>query len=306
MTATRSLKASGIFLLALLLFTSFVWAGTGDEPHKISYKVKPNYRDSLTLDVSFQYRSDEAGKLILRYENDSWGDKDIFNCIASFTVLPQPENIQFLRDSSLIIIQTLPYQQLDISYSIKQDFDGPVMNYHRYRPIIQKEYFHLLGMRLFITPDKLFGEGNDIANIAVSWEEPLPGTIFHSSFGSELQQELRVTRESLYASYFVGGDFRRYSYDYKGQLVYFITRGDWQVINDEIVFNLLKKTIPAQMDFWKDALHAPFSVTLLPTNEAWTEQSKSYSLGGSGLTNSSSFKKVFYSFKFLHNEGLTS
>ncbi|AHM59625.1 hypothetical protein D770_06810 [Flammeovirgaceae bacterium 311] len=286
MKLNNILQAARLFLLALLIHSPFAQANTEAAPNKITYRVKPAYRDSLNMQVSFRYKSDQDGKLVLRYENDSWGDKNIFDCIGSFKVEPEPANISFMRDSSLIIIQTEPNQLTGISYTIKQDFNEPLKNYHRYRPIIQQEYFHLLGMRLFITPDELFGDDTDTAVVEIIWDTPAPGTIFHSSFGSGLHQELELTRVMLYASYFVGGDFRRYQYDFQGQQVNFLTRGNWQTFSDSAVFELLKQTIPTHVSFWKDRLDAPFSVTLLPTFEEWTETSKAYSIGGSGLTNS--------------------
>lgn len=267
-------------------FAALAEAGPASRVSSISYNIVPDYRNSQRLQVSFAYTTDKNGKLVLRYENDSWGDQDIFNCIASFEVLPNSANIRFLPDSSLIIIEALPLQQLQISYAIKQDFSEPVLNKQRNRPIIQQEYFHLLGMRLFITPDEIFGDGSQRAGIEMRWKAPEPGTIFHSSFGSDLHQIINTTREELYASFFVGGDFRRYSFNFDGQEVYFVTRGQWRSFTEEAVFSLLKSTIPAQMDFWQDTLKAPFSVSLLPTNEVWTEKSKANSLGGSGLTHS--------------------
>ncbi|WP_224995764.1 M1 family aminopeptidase [Cesiribacter sp. SM1] len=260
-------------------------SATNKEPF-ISYTVEPNFRRSTTIDVSFEYSANAAGELLLKYENSSWGDKDIFNCITKFKVSPEPVAVTFMPDSSLISIKAQPDQKLLVKYSVKQDFNEPVQNYHRYRPIVQKEYFHALGMRLFIMPVDLFASDTSKASIEINWKEEIGAGVFHSSFGAKSKQLLHLSREELYASVFVGGDFRRYRLTVNGNPVYFLTRGEWKAFKDDDVTRILEKTISSQVAFWEDPLEADFTVTLIPTFEEWTETSKSYSLGGSGLTHS--------------------
>jgi predicted metalloprotease with PDZ domain len=277
------MKTFVLLLLSPLLVLSAQREQTADT---LEYTINYSAEDSPQLAVGFSYTGDSKGEILLRYENDSWGDKDIFNCIGSFTVSPESANVEFLRDSSLIRITTLPHRKADIHYSIVQDFTDTLKNYHRYRPIITQDYFHLLGMRLFMLPKALFKDDNSKATLKVVMEE-LPGEgIFHSSFGPEKQQTITGTREQLYASFFVGGDFRRYAFDYKGKQVYFVSRGDWKMFTDEDVFKVLQETIAFQYDFWKDTIESRYSVSLIPTFEEWTETSKSFSIGGSGLTDS--------------------
>ena len=75
---------------------------------EIEYTVTPKL-DATTpvLQVNFDYKSDENGLITLRYENDSWGDRDIFNCINNLEVVPKPKSINFVKDSSKITIKTL-------------------------------------------------------------------------------------------------------------------------------------------------------------------------------------------------------
>lgn len=262
------------------------------------YNIKPNYNDSLSLAVNFTYKSDKEGILLLKYENSSWGDNDIFNCIKYFKVSPKPISIDFDRDSSLITIKTAPNLNSTIHYSIVQDFKGPLLNKYRYRPILDEKYFHILGMRLFIIPDGIFETESSKVKIKVNWGDISNDGIFHSSFGFDKNLDLNVTEEELYASFFIGGDFRRYEFDYQGNLVYFVIRGDWKIFDDEDIFKILKETITFQNDFWNDPRKGMYSVSLLPTFEPWTISSKANSIGGSGFPNS------FISFA-SNNDGTT-
>lgn len=238
--------------------------------------------DSLPrIEVAFNWKSDSQGYLKLKYENESWGDVDIYDCITDLNVYPSPESIQIDRDSSLIVIKVRPDFAHTIKYAIVQDFKEPLKNHHRYRPLINETYFHLLGMRLFMTPTDLFPEEEAKARVRVSWLDMPEGRLFHSSFGADLEQELWVTREELYSSFFVGGDFRRYAFTYQDKPVYFLTRGNWVSLDEEEVLEILKEVIVSQHRFWKAPMGDRYSVTLIPTTEK-----EGYSIGGSGLTDS--------------------
>ena len=289
------MKISTIIFFLLIIFSC-----SKKESHDASliYNINPNYSDSLSLDVNFTYKSDNKGNLLLKYENSSWGDNDIFNCIKDFKISPKPISIDFDRDSSFITVKTKPNQKSVIKYSIIQDFKELLLNKYRYRPIIDKNYFHILGMRLFMIPEGVFAKESSKEKITVSWESMPNNGLFHSSFGVKKKQDIEVTKEELNASFFVGGDFRRYKFDNKGNAVYFVTRGDWKNFHDEDIFNILKETITFQNDFWNDPRKGIYSVSLLPTFEPWTSTSKAYSAGGSGLPNS------FISFA-SNNDGVT-
>lgn len=292
------MKVNATIVIFLLVICSCTCVGQHVPKNRIVYNVDPIFGDSSILNVKFVYKTNKEGILSLIYENSSWGDNDLFNCIKNLTIIPVPENIQFLKDSGRIEIKSRPNQNLSIRYSIVKDFDGPPLNQHRYRPIVEKNYFHILGLRLFITPSDLYESEFSRANIEIRWGKMPTSKVFHSSFGKESVQKLKVTREELDASFYVGGDFRRYSFNYKGDPIYFVTRGDWKAFNDEAIFGILKETISFQNDFWADAREGMFSVSLLPTFEIWTESKKRNSLGGSGFHNS------FISFA-SNNEGTT-
>lgn len=271
----------------------------------IEYKVLPNLNDSIpTVNVKFDYESDDNGLIVLRYENNSWGDNDIFNCIKDLNVLPEPESIQFLRDKSLITIKTKPNLLSNIDYKIIKDYKGLPINQYRYRPIIDSTYFHVLGMRLFMIPEGIFKSDSSKANIKINIKNGSIEGIFHSSFGKEKVQNIEVSREDLYASYFVGGDYRRYSFTYESDTIYFIIRGKWKAFTDQEILNLLKQTFSSQRSFWNDSRKGDFSVTLTPTYESW------YSVGGSGFSTSfisfaSNNQKVTLShLKWLYNHEL--
>ena len=274
-------------------------------PADIEFTVVSKLRDSIpAVEVSFDYTSDKNGLIKLRYENNSWGNNNLFNCIQDLQVLPKPENIEFNKDSSFITIKTTPDLLSSINYKIIQDYKGLPLNQHRYRPMMDKNYFHVLGMRLFMIPEGVFESESSKANIKINYKRASENEFFHSSFGKESVQNIEVNREDLYASFFVGGDYRRYSFIHQKDTIYFITRGDWKSFTDQDILNQLKQTISAQKEFWNDSRKGDFSVTLIPTYETW------YSVGGSGFSNSfisfasNNEKVTLTQMKWLYNHEL--
>ncbi|MTI29960.1 hypothetical protein E1171_03970 [Cytophagales bacterium RKSG123] len=141
-------------------------------------------------------------------------------------------------------------------------------------------------MRLFMIPEGIFESDSSKAKIKINWGEIPNDGLFHSSFGIEKKQNFEVNREGLYASFFVGGDFRRASFKHDNDTIYFVTRGNWKFFKEQDVFNILRETINAQYGFWNDPRKGNFSVTLLPTYEPWTKTSKANSIGSSGFSSS--------------------
>lgn len=269
-----------IFLCLCILFSGLLQA---QDPSKaaISYRISPKLKaPKAAVEVSFEFATNAKGELRLRYENNTWGDQNIFNCLQGFSVYPEAKDIQFLRDSSLIIIHTEANSTCLVRYQITQDYAGLPSNEKRYRPMIDSNYFHLLGMRLFVIPEAIFPDDNSKARIAYHFEEEEETFLFHSSFGQQKNQSIELVREDLYASFFLGGDFRRHHFLDHGDTIFFLSRGNWRAFKDEDIFQILQETMYSQREFWQDSMTGNFAVSLVPTYETW------YSIGGSGFSNS--------------------
>lgn len=265
------------FLFVLL--SCFYCRGQEEVLNQIAYQVQPDFEQKI-LDVQFHRSTDEKGELTLIYENESMGEINLFNCLQNVEVSPQAK-IEFVKDSSLIKIKGKPNQQYKISYNIVKDYKQKPLNRYRYRPIIDSTYFHILGTKLLVYPDNLFEKPTTKTNLKIQWIFKDKKAVFHSSFGFDKIQNLKVSQNDLHNSFFVGGDFRRYSFSYKGKPVYFVSRGKWKTFTDQEAFEVLKKTVENQHDFWNDSLAHPFSVSLIPTYEEGY-----HSVGGSALSNS--------------------
>ena len=153
-------------------------------------------------------------------------------------------------------------------------------------------------------PEGVFPSDSTKAKIKINYSPNDTKGLYHSSFGESYNQPIDVIREDLYASFFIGGDFRKHTFTLENDTVYFLTRGNWKSFTDQDIFQLLKETITSQNKFWNDPRGGNFSVSLVPTYETW------YSVGGSGFSTSfisfaSNNKKVtFNHMRWLYNHEL--
>ncbi len=272
------------FLYTAILFGS-VPVISPPETIDIQYFVSAKLSKDQAIGVSFDYVTDEKGELLLHYQDESWGEENLFKCISDFTVNKKAK-VEFLPAENTIRITAKPKQKLTIAYAIRQDFRPPLYNYHRYRPIVTDTYFHSLAMRVFIEPMDLFKKNErEVATIKIVGQFPADYE-FQTSFGRSRTQTFTLNQLDFNNSLIVAGDFRRYETKIDKATINFLARGKWELIDEVRMFDQLKGIISAQTEFWNEPLDSLFTVTLIPTDEEWTETSKSISIGGSGLTDS--------------------
>lgn len=253
-------------LLVVILKITFTFGQT-----KINYKVfySSNLQnEGLKIQVSFSSKK-ATDSTSFRFYNETWGQNNLTNCLK----LIQKENPKYtfkiVADSNRIVVYHPKEKNISFSYHIVQDVkdesSGP-----KFRPLLQKEYFHILGQSLFVVPEAILKNGNDdpeiIANI--EWLHFPDNFIIHNTFGTQqLKQTLRVKLSSeWYNSVFVGGDYRIKSFTYLEKPIYFAIRGKWLgTYTDENLFQAFKTTIQTQRTFWKDNDFDYYTVIITPT-----------------------------------------
>lgn len=244
---------------------------------KLSYVITPQLSGSIpTVNVTLSARADKDGIINLRYLDNAWGEVNLYDCIQNIKVSDTGAIIQKLPDSNIIQIQTIPAKHVEISYEIVQDFkgEGNVQNY--YRAIINKEYFHLFGHRIYMIPDYYFASKQK-EEIEITWATN--DVVTQHSFGMANSGTYIVTQEELLESIAVGGDFRRLKIKLDGMDLFFLTRGDWANFTDQDLENTLKDIIENQRAFWNDYKDDIYTITLLPF-----ETDDAAYIGGTGLS----------------------
>lgn len=266
-----------VLLFAIVLAFSCQEKSQSNLIFTISHVVE----DSLSLlKIKMKLPADSSGTTILKFSNEAWGQKDLFNTLYNVQLIDVVGHIEKDLDSGWIILKhPKDLKMLEFEYQLKQDFDGGLSTDKAYRPIITENYFHVFSHNLFMLPKT----SKTNFDITLDWIDFPEEYIIHNSFGSEKRHQFLENMDvDLFGNaIFIGGDFRVMEDEINGNKISLATRGEWIPFQEKEVMQVLKQTLKCQRDFWQDHSQEYFTVTMQPFF-----QETGSSFRGTGLTNS--------------------
>lgn len=275
--------------IIILILVSFPFITFGQS--KVNYQISYNEnieQNGLKIQISVISKK-ISDSTYFHYSNEVWGETNLTNCLKFIKAENPKYNFKIIADSNRIVVYHPKVKKISFAYHIIQDIKEKSPK-SKNRPILEKEFFHILGQSLFIVPEQIFDGKIDnpeiIANI--EWENfPIDYKI-HNTFGTNQKKQILKVKlwSELYHSLFVGGDYRIYSFLYQKKPIEFAIRGNWLAeYQDEKLLNALKKTITTQRDFWKDNSFNYYTVILTPTLTQKDSIFKGQSITGSSVKN---------------------
>lgn len=268
---------------------------------KNGIKIKVEYEPLVKKDTFY-----------FHYDNNFWGEKDFFNCLK----INEKDNpkIKFKIDKErrTVLIYNHKSNKISLTYSIHQDFKDPDYNVF-FRPRMNKDYFHVLGRNLFLTPqDYMSDDPYEKHDFYIDWFGFPDKYLIHNNLNlNKNNQHIKANLDyEFYSSIFMGGDYRIHEFDYKNGLVKFAVRDTWHnELTDEFMFQTIKNAVISQRDFWKDYDKPYFSVSLTPTVSQNDSLYKGSSTSGTAIkngffvegTNNPFNSKDFFSY-LIHHE----
>ncbi|WP_139063748.1 M1 family aminopeptidase [Flagellimonas eckloniae] len=227
-----------------------------------------------------KFPADSSGTTILEFNNEAWGQKDLFNTLHNVQLIDVDDDIEKDLDSGWIILKhPKNLKTLEFEYDLKQDFYGNLATDKAYRPVITEDYFHVFSHNLFMFPKT----SKTNFDITLDWIDFPEQYTIHNSFGSKKRNQFleNMDVELFESAIFVGGDFRILEDEINGNAISLATRGEWVPFGEKEVMQVLKQTLKCQRDFWEDHSQEYFTVTMQPFF-----QETGSSFQGTGLTNS--------------------
>jgi len=273
------MKQTILFLLTLFVLT----IGKAQTNNKIRYQVSPVVKENVQmLKVIMSFNPDKSGNTFLEYADNPWGEERMQECVVAMKTIDFESNIAKDKENNWIRIEHAKTENtLNFEYIIQQDFEGNIDTQNYFRPVINANYFHVISQSFFMIPKHLGVDADEKLTIEIVWEGFEKNFVIHNSFGSqERHQVLKdISKGNFQEAVFVGGDFRLYNREIKGNKIVLATRGKWNNFEDTTVVKLLHTTVRNQRDFWKDHSQKYFTVTLLPIES----ETNSYGYSGTGL-----------------------
>lgn len=254
----------------------------------LKYTIKPiQVVGKPRLQVTVQFTGADSGISYLNYQDNQFGEPNQMNFLVLGPQLPGVL-IEKEPDSNRLVVRHKPGAYVSASYDILDlQREEPFYEYCCYKPIIKPGYFQIHSSHLLAAPAHYWDGPDDVQAVEVNWRDTPADWTIHSSFGPDKFQRVTLTNNQFGSAVFVGGDFRRYTFEVQGKPVYFVTRGAWTQFSDDTLTYLLQRTVEGHRAFWQDYSDSLYSVTFLPVDDApWSDNSRFTSFGGSGLTNS--------------------
>lgn len=285
-------------LVLLVLVTIFACQHPAN--NLVSYKVSPIEKEGKpALRIQMEFDANPSGETVVIMQDKAWGEENLHNTLSDFSSQQALKIVQE-KDSQRFVLKHDPnLKKLQFSYTLQQDTEGELTTKDTYRPVIQKEFFHIFSHNFFMLPRDYVPNSNTPFDVHIDWTAfDLDDNLINSFDTNNRLQLIENTDErKFHSAVFTGGDYRPHVLNIEGNKAVLGIRGNWQVFKDSAVVEMLEKTLKVQRDFWKDHSQEYFAVTMTPTH---LENGSSFQ--GSGLTNS--FATTASNNEYLEFEGL--
>ncbi len=228
----------------------------------LRYEISPEFRpDGLSLQVCLYLKGEPDGETDIMLPSDYGSATRLFRAIQQLNCLPRDCEMTLDRDSLVATVRHRPGQNLRLNYRLQQDFSGSlVTNETAFRPIIQPDFFHVLGSSLFLVPRDW-----DEYDVRIEWRDFPTDWVLHNSFGTrQTVQEFKFSSACWLESVFVGGDFRLQKTTVRDRPIWLAVRGSDWAFTDADLLEMLRRTVETQRTFWHDFDIPFYTVTLLP------------------------------------------
>jgi predicted metalloprotease with PDZ domain len=252
----------------------------------INYEINYQNENLPSLQIKLQFTGDADGETEIALPNNFGSTQKLHRCFQQIYCSDSGTSLYFDLDTLFLRIYHSPNKKLTLTYKVIQDFKNKKLNpMLASRPIVQSDYFHILGNSLFLLPT-----GTDNHDITIDWKSFPIDWKLHNSLGKQQStQHFHGNASKLFESVFVGGDFRILEAKVMNRPIYLAIRGNNWSFQDVELLEMLQKTVTTQRTFWDDFDIPFYSVTLIPieqnlNNEDYSDQDIYYL--GMGLTNS--------------------
>ena len=220
--------------------------------NEINYEVTRSEKNGIPiLNVRMEFKANSSGETVLLLQDKAWGEENLHNVLGDLKSDQATEIIQEKDSSRVILKHNKDLDKIQFSYSIQQDTDGELTTKDTYRPVIQKEFFHVFSHSLFMIPRDYAPNSKALFDVTIDWKGFDDDFNLVNSFDTNnSNQKITDTNERYFhSSVFTGGDYRAYELDINKNKAVLSIRGDWIVFNDSTMVQVLKTNIKSAARF---------------------------------------------------------
>jgi len=256
------------FLIVLLLSTfSLVYCQSqktqnSNLSNELKYELEVDSVNHEIKVVMF-FNATDSTHTIIKLPTEFGSEKDLYKAVKDIRVIsPQGVSVDSVAPGVVAIGPLEPNSTVELLYTIKQDWEGPMVYPRNYRAVINQNYMHFTGYALFSVPEYLAKSDIDVS---VNWKSiPQSWKIANSFSAEETGFSEKLDARDFLNTLHIAGDFEILKTEVKGKPVFLAVRGNnWKLKNDELL-DQLKQTLQLARDFWKDHTEPYYLVSLIP------------------------------------------
>jgi predicted metalloprotease with PDZ domain len=247
------------------------------EGNLLSYSFEPLITgNKMALRITIGFKSGPKGRVKLKLPSEWAGQQHIEKSITELASLSVQTTIVDTTSPAEKELRAPPNADVQISYNLIKDWDGPLDSGTRFRADLSPSYFHIIGTTALVHPSL---DDNAVVDVDFDWQKLPAGWSLATSFGTDDRcQFFHGSWRDALNSLFVGGDYRIYHTEVSGKTLNFAIRGTW-TFTDAQWIDQAHRIIEFERTFWHDNDFPYYLITLTPFDR------NGGSTGGTSLTN---------------------
>ncbi len=238
--------------------------------------------------VTLTLKGSSTGSTEFELPNKWAGRDDLFSGIKDLSVsgdgitVPGVSATQMTDEDEVKIFRAshTPNAVLTVKYRLTRIGDAyPKSQSDAYSPVLEKNYFHVIGHGAWVVP-RVAREQK--LKIAMRWQMPADWVIANSFETSKREQKFTATMSAIRNALYLGGDFRLAKFSVRGHPVTVALRDDWGFF-DKNFANLAQRIFSMERAFWPDYKYAHALISAIQVGPV--NAPGGANLGGTGLEN---------------------
>jgi predicted metalloprotease with PDZ domain len=203
----------------------------------------------------------DSGKTYIKLPDSFGSERQLYKAIQQLQVRTEGATIIETADSTIRLITHRPKARLHITYTLQQDWSGPLHHPKNFRAILYKKYINATGFALFILPKM---DSTQKVDVALDWSRMPAGWAIGNSLHAQTNTyKGRLRLDDFQNTFYTAGDFRITKHLVAGKPIYIALRDTAWKFSDETLNQQIITIISKEREFWNDHTEPYYFVNLI-------------------------------------------
>jgi predicted metalloprotease with PDZ domain len=173
--------------------------------NELKYELEVDSVNNEIKVVMF-FNATDSTHTIIKLPSEFGSEKDLYKAVKDIRVIsPQGVSVDSVAPGVVAIGPLEPNSTVELLYTIKQDWEGPMVYPRNYRAVINQNYMHFTGYALFSVPEYLAKSDIDVS---VNWKSiPQSWKIANSFSAEETGFSEKLDARDFLNTLHIAGDF---------------------------------------------------------------------------------------------------